>query len=193
MALGRPRAFDVDGALDRATPVFWRNGYDGASLAELTQAMGINPPSLYAAFGSKRGLFRAVVDRYADSRCAFIETALSAPTAREAMERFLYGTADGAKTKGAPAGCLLLQGGVSCSAEDVPVELARRRKEVEQAVRKRLERAKSEGDLPEAANPATLARYVTTVTQGMAVRAAAGATKNELREVAEIALSAFPH
>jgi AcrR family transcriptional regulator len=191
MKAGRPRSFDLDEALERVTPLFWRHGYDGTSLAELTQAMGINPPSLYAAFGSKKGLFRAVVERYVNQRGELMKETLSAPTAREAMERYLLLSADLAASSD-PAGCLLLQSGLSSSSEEnLPEELARHRKDAELFVRKRLERAKREGDLTETADPKALARYVTTVTQGMAVRAAAGDTRKELREIAAIALNAF--
>ena len=94
MVMGRPRAFDVNEALDRAMKVFWSKGYEGASLAELTRAMKINSPSLYAAFGSKEELFHAVLDRYGEWRSNFLSDALAAPTGREVIERFLRGNAD---------------------------------------------------------------------------------------------------
>ena len=87
MAMGRPRGFDTDKALEEAMEVFWRHGYEGATIAELTAAMGINPPSLYAAFGSKEGLLKAALDRYAAKRAEFMRDVLSAPTAREVVER----------------------------------------------------------------------------------------------------------
>src|SRR3977135_3622143 len=93
MAMGRPRAFDMDEALERALQVFWRKGYEGASLTDLTEAMGINPPSLYAAFGNKEGLFRKALDRYAVRRTAFWDEALAAPTAREMVAILLRETA----------------------------------------------------------------------------------------------------
>src|SRR5215217_5127451 len=94
MPRGRPRAFDADKALDRAMTVFWRKGYEGASLPDLTKAMGINRPSLYAAFGNKEALFRKVLDRYAAGPAAYVREALNAPTAREAAERLLRGAID---------------------------------------------------------------------------------------------------
>ena len=80
MAMGRPREFDLDRALDQALEVFWRNGYEGSSIAELTEAMGINPPSLYAAFGNKEGLFRRALDRYTEQHGRYWDDALAAPT-----------------------------------------------------------------------------------------------------------------
>src|SRR6266436_3946295 len=94
MAMGRPRAFDVDKALDRALNVFWRKGYEGSSMADLTQAMGINPPSLYAAYGSKAGLFREALDRYTEGPAAYIRAALDEPNARAVIERLLHGAID---------------------------------------------------------------------------------------------------
>src|SRR3990170_7485783 len=93
VAIGRPRAFDADQVLDRALQVFWRKGYEGATLCDLTKAMGINPPSLYAAFGNKEGLFRKALDRYWRVRTAFWHESLAAPTARRVAEMLLHGMA----------------------------------------------------------------------------------------------------
>src|SRR3954463_3624794 len=90
-ARGRPRKFDADQALDAALAVFWRKGYEGASLPDLTEAMGINRPSLYAAFGNKEELFRRAVDRYVEGPACFLRKALAEPTARAAAERLLAG------------------------------------------------------------------------------------------------------
>ena len=113
MAMGRPRAFDRDQALDQALHVFWDKGYEGTSIADLTGAMGINPPSLYAAFGNKEALFRAALDRYEDFHDQIMEEAFAAPTAREAMTRLLEGTADRLSDKDKPKGCLMVQGALS--------------------------------------------------------------------------------
>lgn len=194
MAIGRPRAFDTEAALDQALNVFREKGYEGASLADLTAAMGINPPSLYAAFGNKQALFGKALDRYAEKQAGFYEDALSRPTAREAVEALLAGAVDMATDAKTPRGCLLVSGALACGEEADPVrdELARRRREGEQALRRRLERAKAEGDLPADAHPADLARYVTTVLQGLAVQAAGGAKRADLRRVADLALRAWP-
>src|SRR5512141_1206540 len=114
MGNGRPRTFDRDTALDQAMEVFWRHGYEGATIAQLTDAMGINPPSLYAAFGSKEGLLKAALDRYSTRRNAVMEEIVAAPTAREVAERYLMRTADSHTDPANPPGCLLVQGGLAC-------------------------------------------------------------------------------
>jgi AcrR family transcriptional regulator len=193
MAMGRPRAFDADAALDQAMEVFWRHGYEGATIAQLTEAMGINPPSLYAAFGSKEGLLKAALDRYSAKRACWMEEILSAPTAREVAERMLMGTADTQTDPANPPGCLLVQGGLACGtgSENVPFELAARRAETENQLRDRFVRAKAEGDLKETADPAALARYLSAVNAGMGVMASSGADREALRQVAAVSVKAF--
>ncbi|HEY2712979.1 MAG TPA: TetR/AcrR family transcriptional regulator [Chthoniobacterales bacterium] len=187
---GRPRAFDAEVALERAMHVFWAKGYEGAALSDLTRAMRINRPSLYAAFGNKEQLFRKVLDRYANGPLAYFAKALAAAKAREVIEKILFGAANMASDPRLPAGCLLVQGALACgdSAGSVQKETAARRAASEVALRRRLERAKLEGDLLPQADPAELARYVMTVLQGMAVQGANGASRNELRRIAKMAL-----
>ena len=194
MPKGRPREFDVEKALDRALKVFWRKGYEGASLSQLTRAMGINRPSLYAAFGNKEALFRKALDRYAEGPAAYVREALDEPTARAVAERLLGGTIDVLTDPRNPRGCLMVQGALACgeAAESVRRELASRRASGEGALRRRFERARAEGDLPADSDPADLARYVATVIHGMSVQAAGEASREELRRVAEMALRAWP-
>jgi len=194
MAAGRPRSFCTEKALDSAMQVFWRKGYAGASMVDLTTAIGINSPSLYAAFGSKEGLFRQVLDRYDARRRAFMESVLGASTARDAAHRFLHGMADFAADTGGktPPGCLLLQCGSSCGDEDIPDVVAKHRAEKEMALRNRFERALAEGDLAPGSDPATLARYLMTVANGICVQAAAGDGPAELHAVADVAMVSFP-
>jgi AcrR family transcriptional regulator len=194
VAIGRPRSFCKDEALDRALEVFWRKGYEGASICDLTSAMGINPPSLYAAFGNKEGLFCRALERYAALHDSFLSEALAQPTAKDCIAALLRGTADSLTDKKNPPGCLLVQGiaGSGEHAKCISDELCAQRAANEKRVRERLKRAKAEGDLPDDADPAALARFVATVTQGMAVQAAAGASRTELRRVADTALRAFP-
>src|SRR5258707_346174 len=94
MPRGRPRAFDADKALNRALNIFWRKGYEGTSLRDPTGAMGITPPSLYAAFGNKESLFRKAMDRYAKGPSAYVLKALDEPTARAVADRLLHGVID---------------------------------------------------------------------------------------------------
>jgi AcrR family transcriptional regulator len=191
---GRPRAFDADRALERALRVFWRKGYEGASLSDLTKAMGINRPSMYAAFGDKEALFRKAIDRYAEGPAAYVVEALKEPTARGAVERMLRGAADMLTDPRNPAGCLMVQGALACGdvAQPIRRELAVGRAKGEAAIRRRLSRAKTEGDLPQHSNPADLARYVATMVYGMAVQAAGGASRGALRGLAEAAMRAWP-
>src|ERR1700736_4824831 len=142
---GRPRAFDPDAVLDRAMHVFWAQGYEGASLSNLTRAMRINRPSLYAAFGNKEQLFRKALDRYMDGPVAWFGRALTAPKAREVVEQIFLGTARMAENRGIPAGCLLVQGALACGNASARKEVATRRAAAEVALRRRLRRAKREG------------------------------------------------
>ncbi len=192
--IGRPRAFDVEVALDRALEVFWQKGYEGTSLSDLTEAMRINRPSLYAAFGNKEALFRKVLDRYAEGPTGYMAQALQAPTAREVARRFLRGVIDQLTDKRTPRGCLLVQSALVCAdaAESVRAELAARRAEGERALRRRFERAKKEGDLPADASPADLASYLITVVHGMAVRGASDASRAQLLRVMEMAMKSWP-
>ena len=193
MAMGRPRAFDMDQALDQALRVFWEKGYDGASVADLTEAIGINPPSLYAAFGNKEALFKKALDRYEAKRDQIMEEAFAAPTAREAVTRLLEGTAERLSDKCNPRGCLMVQGALSGGEECEAVrDLSSRRAGGEALIRKRLKRAKREGDLPSNVDAAALARFVATVMHGMAVQAAGGAAPKELRAIVNTALRAWP-
>jgi len=194
MATGRPREFDLDQALDRALSVFWHKGYEGATLPDLTRAMGINRPSLYAAFGNKEALFRKALDRYAAGPASHVVAALHQPTARAVVERLWYGAIEMATNPQNPAGCLLVQGALVCgdAADAVRRDVAARRAAGVAALRRRLQRAIAERDLPADANPADLARYVATVTYGLAVQAAGGASRAQLRRVARLALRAWP-
>jgi AcrR family transcriptional regulator len=192
--VGRPRGFDCNEALDAAMQVFWKKGYEGTSLSELTAAMKIERPSLYAAFGNKEALYRKVLDHYGCTAAKFAEEALAQPTARGVVEHLLMGNIDVMAGTQNPAGCLMVQAAIGGGDESEAIrkDVAGRRQGAEDALRRRLVRAKAEGDLPKDANPADLASYVFTVAHGMAVRAKSGATKAELRRVAEMALRTLP-
>jgi AcrR family transcriptional regulator len=192
MGMGRPREFDAEIALDQAMEVFWRHGYEGATIAQLTEAMGINPPSLYACFGNKEGLLKAALDRYTKLRGVWMDEVVAAPTARDVAERMLMGIADKQTDPANPPGCLLVQGGIACGSgsENVPFELAARRAENEDQLRDRFVRAKAEGDLKPTSDPAALARYVSAVSVGMGVMASSGSDREALRQVADVAVQA---
>jgi AcrR family transcriptional regulator len=194
MPRGRPRAFDTEKALDAALMLFWRHGYEGTSLAALTEAMEINVPSLYAAFGNKEALFHKALTRYIEKPASYLRKALQEPTARAAAEKALSSAIDMVMHPRHPDGCLLVHGALACGpgAEVARIELSRRRGAAEAAVRRRFKRAIAEGDLPKSADPAKLARFLTTVIWGLSVQAAGGARRAELKEVAELALRCWP-
>jgi AcrR family transcriptional regulator len=192
--LGRPRAFDPDTALEAALWVFWKKGYEGTALSDLTAAMGINRPSIYATFGNKEALFRKALDRYDAKMTGFTAEALKERSARAVAERLMVGTADLLSCPGNPKGCLMVQGALACGEEADPIrrELISRRATGEAALRERFERAKVEGDLPAGADPGDLARYVMAVMHGMSVQSAGGASREDLQGVIDFSMRAWP-
>jgi AcrR family transcriptional regulator len=192
--MGRARTFDADEALDRAMTVFWSKGYEGASLSDLTEAMGISRPSLYAAYGNKEELFRKALERYGEGPSAYERDALTQPTARAVAEALLRGAADVQTDPATPAGCLAVLGTTYCAEESSPIgkTVIAFRVAGHAAIRERLERARAEGDLPANADPAALTHYIGTVVCGMAVLAASGATRTELERVIELTMRAWP-
>jgi AcrR family transcriptional regulator len=190
---GRPRTFDEDEALDRAVEVFWRQGYEGTSITDLTRAMGVNKPSLYAVYGGKADLFRRVVAHYAEHDMAYAQAALAEPSALRVVHRFLNDNAVALTRADKPPGCLSIQGGLSCSTEnqDVAQFLAASRLAGEEAVAGRFRRAIQDGDLPEEADPDALARFLMVISEGQAVHAAAGVSRAALQQTATIAEQAF--
>ena len=193
--IGRPREFDTSKAIDSAMLLFWRKGYEGTSISDLTETLGITRPSLYAAFGNKEQLFRTVLDRYdEEGTAAFLSGSLDLPTAREVAEGLLRGAANFHSNPANPPGCLMVHGALVGSDESDPLrrETRDRRAQLRKAIREQLERALAEGDLPAHADPETLARYVVTVMRGMAVEAAGGAKGRELHQVVDMAMHAWP-
>ncbi|MGA8617583.1 MAG: helix-turn-helix domain-containing protein [Candidatus Sulfotelmatobacter sp.] len=188
--MGRPRGFDEDVALEAAMRVFWEKSYEGATIADLTEAMGINRSSMYAAFGDKESIFQRAMERYRESRMTYIRQALAQPSLREVVAGLIHGTAEFLSTPGNPRGCLSIQGALACGTDAEPVKLAiiDWRKSGEAALKKRLQQAQTEGELPAEVQPADFARYVSSVIAGLGVQAANGATKAELRRVANISL-----
>jgi AcrR family transcriptional regulator len=194
MPRGRPRNFDTEKALDQALNVFWCKGYEGASLPDLTKAMGINRPSLYAAFGNKESLFKKALQRYTTGPASYVHDALNQPTARAVAEKLLHEGVKILTNPANPRGCLAVQGALACgdSADCMRKELIRYRESLVTALRDRFHRAKSRGDLPKDSNPTDLARYLATIMHGLSVQAASGASRKDLQRVAILALQAWP-
>ncbi|MGY1503397.1 TetR/AcrR family transcriptional regulator [Streptomyces sp. QTS52] len=192
--IGRPRGFDADEALENAMRVFWGQGYEGASLTDLTNAMGITRTSMYAAFGNKEDLFRKALERYAEGPASYGPRALQEPTARQVATAFLNGSVRATTRPGCPAGCLGVQGSLAAgdpgsSARDA---LTVWRNEHTALLRDRFRQAVDEGDLPPETDPGLLARYLMTVSNGIAVQAAGGTPRDELQQVADLALRSWP-
>lgn len=191
---GRPSAFKHDEALEKAMHVFWAHGYEGASLATLTEAMGINKPSMYAAFGSKEDLFRKAVQKYISGPASFVAASMKEPTSKQIATRLLTEAAEFLTSCEHPQGCMVIQGALTCGegSAHIQKEMMAFRHSYESALANRFAQCRSAGDLPEDADVAALARYVATLHQGMSVQATSGATKEELMRMVQIALSQWP-
>jgi len=192
--MGRPRGFDADQALERALEVFWRKGYEGATLPHLTEAMGITRTSMYAAFGNKQDLFRKALERYTLGPAGYGVRALQEPTARAVAEQVLHGAVQCTTRPRGPKGCLTVQGALAAgeggqAAHDALVAY---RRDGQEALRARFARARDEGDLPADSDPSLLARYIATVVYGIAVQAATGVSGEELRSIIDLALQSWP-
>ena len=193
---GRPRTFDRAQALCAAVSVFRKHGYEGASLAELQEAMGgISPPSLYAAFGSKEGLFKEAVALYRDSIARPSVTALEAPdlTAREAIERTLRATVAAITQPGEPHGCLIVMGALTCSpdGETASSYLQTMRHKTHELILARIKRGVRDGDVPKRAKVDAMAMFVTAFTHGLSIQARDGATRPALEAAVTCAMSAW--
>lgn len=191
---GRPLAFNQEEALDAALNVFWSRGYEGTSMAELTEALGINKPSIYAAFGNKEELFRQALARYVSGPAAFVTEVKKQATAYQVVESFLRQAADFFTSKETPNGCLIVQAALTCGQNSsvIQQELIAYRKSFEERFAERFELAKVQGDLPQQIDSRKLAKYVATIHQGMSVQASSGATREELLAVVEMALRNWP-
>ena len=193
-ARGRPRAFCADQALAAALGVFWAQGYEGASMAELTAAMGITKPSLYAAFGNKEQLFHKALDLYETEKLAYMGEALREPTARAVAEHFMRGAIAAQTGTFDPKGCLGIIAMTTCGAEagSIKDEVMKRRQSSADALIGRFRQARDDGDLPDHVDPEALAQYLFTILQGMAVQASGGATSTDLERVLDTMLMTWP-
>ncbi len=192
--IGRPLSFDREAALHQAMLLFWRHGYEATSLSQLTAAMGISPPSLYAAFGDKKQLFLEAVGRYNAWRMGAAEVIEEAPTAREAVWTMLRATAAAFTDPDLPAGCLLVSGATNCSpgSADVQAALSEIRLNLEGRLRARIQRDVDAGLLPRGTDAGVLAALYMTLIQGMSNQARDGATRDALVALAHAAMNAWP-
>lgn len=174
--------------------VFWKKGYEGASLADLTKAMGLHPPSLYRAFGDKEELFWKVMERYGEGPAAYVADCLNEPTAFAVVAKRLRCAVDMMSDPRHPWGCLATQAAVTCgdAGQSVRKKLIAIRADTQAALRARFARAKAEGDLPKNSNPAALASYVSTLVLGISMQAASGMKREELLRIVENTLRAWP-
>ena len=191
---GRPREFCVDAALTAALGVFWSKGYEGATMADLTQAMGITKPSIYAAFGNKEALFHKALDLYEAEKLAYTREALQQPTAREVAEHLMRGAIAAQANDCGPGGCLRVITSSACGAEggSIKADVTKRRASSQAALVERFRQAKAEGDLPAQLEPEALTAYLYAILQGMAVQAGSGATRADLERVVDTSLSMWP-
>ena len=193
---GRPRGFDETEALLRALELFWERGFEGTSVTELTHAMRISPPSLYATYGSKEELFRKAVAHYNDPERSPTALALrNAPTARQAVESLLRNNARAYTSGDTPRGCLLVTAAITYTPNSAVVRdlLAGLRDQDQRHLRERFDRAVAEGDLPGSADTATLAAFVMTVLHGLSIQARDGASFETLDAVADVTMLAWDH
>lgn len=190
---GRPREFDTEEALANALRVFWQKGYEGTSLSDLTEAMGITRPSLYAAYGNKEGLFRLALDLYEKDKLAYIGEAVEAPSARAVAENLLLGAVDVA-TGGECRGCMGVIASVACQSVEPSIrdDVNARAESAKQMIIDRMQQAIDAGEFAVPTDANAITRYLLAIMQGMSVQAQGGATRDELMQVAESALLSWP-
>jgi AcrR family transcriptional regulator len=192
-ARGRPRSFDREAALEAAMAVFWEKGYEAASISDLTEAMGVNPPSLYAAFGDKEKLFLAAVDRYLEERrrsCPYADE----PTARASMELLLTYMAHELTEPCHPRGCLMMMASATTGSASAVLQkaLANERSWGRERIRDRIRRGIAEGDVPRGTDANALTDFYVTIITGMGMQARDGASRRSLLATVGRAMQLFP-
>lgn len=191
--MGRPREFGIDDAIEKATGLFWRNGYDGTSLSDLTKTIGISPPSFYFAFGSKEAFFKQVIERYFVEQSRIVEAAFRKPTPRAVVKHFLHGYADMITDPHHAPGCLAMNSALPCASGD-PLRkwLAELREKMQSRFRDRFAEAREGEGVPAGIDADALARLVLVIAWGIAVEAQSGASRKDLRRTIALALPAWP-
>jgi AcrR family transcriptional regulator len=187
---GRPIGFDKDAALEAAMLLFWERGFEGTSMADLTQAMGLNPSSIYAAFGDKHALFSLAVKRYLDLRAQYATAALEQPTLEKVIRALFQNTVAFLTTSGHPPTCMTLAGAMGCSVDAAPARdlMTEVRRQNEAAIRKRLLKARKSGELSKDIHVDDYTRYLSSILAGLSIQAANGSTKAELKRTSQMAL-----
>jgi AcrR family transcriptional regulator len=187
---GRPISFDRDAALEAAMLLFWERGYEGTSMADLTQAMGLNPSSIYAAFGDKQALFSLAVKRYVETRAQYATKALEEPTLKKVVRALFENTIAFLTTPGHPPTCMTLAGAAGCSVEATPARdiMTEIRKQNEAVMRERFIKARKSGEFPKDINIDDYTRYLSSIIAGLSIQAANGSTKAELKRTSQMAL-----
>ncbi|WP_171013946.1 TetR/AcrR family transcriptional regulator [Chitinivorax sp. B] len=192
---GRPRVFDRERALAAAMRLFWQHGFEGTSMAQLTDAMQINPPSLYAAFGSKDNLYRETLSHYlAEYGRLLVETLNTEGDGRQAMHHMLRTAAALFTDTSHPSGCMVSNAAVHCAAENARLAelLTQHRTHARNLIQARLAQAQQAGELSSTADIPHLATYFAMVIQGMALQARDGADRATLEQLGDLALRAWP-
>jgi AcrR family transcriptional regulator len=187
---GRPLKFEQNAVLEMALKQFWIHGFEGTSISDLTSAMGIHRPSLYAAFGNKTALFKSCVTHYLSNELNFIEETLKTAPLLIAIDALLAREI-ALIEKG--RGCFLVKGAISCREENNEIKelLNDHRKTFEGKLRRRVQMAQMKNEVASTDSPAAIAKYIASIYQGLSIQASGGATKRELQEVAKIALKAL--
>ena len=187
---GRPISFDKNAALEAAMLLFWERGYEGTPMADLTQAMGLNPSSIYAAFGDKHALFQLAAKRYMEMRAQYAGKALEEPTLEKVVRALFDNTVAFLTTPGHPPTCMTLAGAVGCSVGGAPARdiMTEMRKQNEGVMKERFIKARRSGELPKDINVSDYTRYISSIIAGLSIQAANGSTKAELKRTANMAL-----
>ena len=187
---GRPLAFDRDHARDIALRLFWSQGYEGTSISDLTEAIGINRPSLYASFGNKENLFKICTESYLAQELSFVDEAMKEKNFSDALEKLFEHEI---KLIANNKGCLLINAALTCHPENEAIKslLADYRKALEGKIRKRTQQAQLKKEVATSESPNTIAKYIASLYQGLSIQATDGASSKELQEVIKMALMPF--